>query len=163
MKIRNTIFLMASALVLGLASCSVEGPVTGPDTDVQKVPELSEEAIGGELLVRFDPRVSDILDKAGLTRTGINSPMTRSGVLTVDEILDLVDGYQIERVFPVDLRTEDKARKEGLHLWYVVRFSDEHPVEKVAADLAKLGEVSKVEYNRTLKRATEKKAVPLTR
>ncbi len=162
MKIRNTIFLMASALVLGLASCSVEGPVTGPDTDVQKVPELSEEAIGGELLVRFDPRVSDILDKAGLTRTGINSPMTRSGVLTVDEILDLVDGYQIERVFPVDLRTEDKARKEGLHLWYVVRFSDEHPVEKVAADLAKLGEVSKVEYNRTLKRATEKKAVPLT-
>ena len=154
---------MASALVLGLASCSVEGPVTGPDTDVQKVPELSEEAIGGELLVRFDPRVSDILDKAGLTRTGINSPMTRSGVLTVDEILDLVDGYQIERVFPVDLRTEDKARKEGLHLWYVVRFSDEHPVEKVAADLAKLGEVSKVEYNRTLKRATEKKAVPLTR
>ena len=163
MKIRNTIFLMASVLVLGLASCSVEGPVTGPDTDVQKVPELSEEAIGGELLVRFDPRVSDILDKAGLTRTGINSPMTRSGVLTVDEILDLVDGYQIERVFPVDLRTEDKARKEGLHLWYVVRFSDEHPVEKVAADLAKLGEVSKVEYNRTLKRATEKKAVPLTR
>ena len=162
MKIRNTIFLMTSALVLGLASCSVEGPVTGPDTDVQKVPELSEEAIGGELLVRFDPRVSDILDKAGLTRTGINSPMTRSGVLTVDEILDLVDGYQIERVFPVDLRTEDKARKEGLHLWYVVRFSDEHPVEKVAADLAKLGEVSKVEYNRTLKRATEKKAVPLT-
>ena len=137
--------------------------MTGPDTDVQKVPELSEEAIGGELLVRFDPRVSDILDKAGLTRTGINSPMTRSGVLTVDEILDLVDGYQIERVFPVDLRTEDKARKEGLHLWYVVRFSDEHPVEKVAADLAKLGEVSKVEYNRTLKRATEKKAVPLTR
>ena len=33
---------------------------------------------------------------------------------------------------------------------------------EVAADLAKLGEVSRIEYNRTLKRATEKKAVPLT-
>ena len=163
MNIRKSIYVMASVLIAGLTACSVDVPVTGPDTDDQKMPEMAEDVVGGELLVRFDPRVSDILDKAGLTRSGINSPMTRSGVLSVDEILDLVDGYQIERVFPVDLRTEDKARKEGLHLWYVVRFSNEHPVDEVAADLAKLGEVSKVEYNRTLKRATEKKAVPLTK
>ena len=163
MNIRKSIYVMASVLIAGLTACSVDGPVTGPDTDDQKMPEMAEDVVGGELLVRFDPRVSDILDKAGLTRSGINSPMTRSGVLSVDEILDLVDGYQIERVFPVDLRTEDKARKEGLHLWYVVRFSNEHSVAEVAADLAKLGEVSKVEYNRTLKRATEKKAVPLTK
>ncbi len=77
-------------------------------------------------------------------------------------ILGLVDGYEIERVFPVDVRTEDKAREEGLHLWYVVRFSEDCSVEKVAADLAKLGEVDRVEFNRTLKRASEKKAVPLT-
>ena len=161
MNIRKTICFMASALVMGLTACSVDGPVTGPDAG-DKTPQISEDVVQGELLVRFDPRVSEILDKAGLTRSGINSPMTRSGVLSVDEILDLVDGYQIERVFPVDLRTEDKARKEGLHLWYVVRFSDEHPVEQVAANLSKLGEVSRVEYNRTLKRATEKKATPLT-
>ena len=163
MNIRKSIYVMASVLIAGLTACSVDGPVTGPDTDDQKMPQMAEDVVGGELLVRFDPRVSEILDKAGLTRSGINSPMTRSGVLSVDEILDLVDGYQIERVFPVDLRTEDKARKEGLHLWYVVRFSNEHSVAEVAADLAKLGEVSKVEYNRTLKRATEKKAVPLTK
>lgn len=162
MNIRKSIYVMASVLIAGLAACSVEGPVTGPETEDQKMPELSEDVVGGELLVRFDPRVSEILDKAGLTRSGINSPMKRSGVLSVDEILDLVDGYQIERVFPVDMRTEDKARKEGLHLWYVVRFSDRHSVAEVAEDLAKLGEVSKVEYNRTLKRATEKKATPLT-
>lgn len=162
MKIRNSIYVIVSVLVAGLTACTAESPVTGPDADVQKVPELSADVVGGELLVRFDSRVSEILDKAGLTRSGINSPMTRSGVLSVDEILDLVDGYQIERVFPVDMRTEDRARKEDLHLWYVVRFSDEHPVEEVAANLSKLGEVSRVEYNRTLKRATEKKAVPLT-
>ena len=162
MNIRKSIYVMASVLIAGLTACSVDGPVTGPDTDDQKMPEMAEDVVGGELLVRFDPRVSEILDKTGLTRSVINSPMTRSGILSVDEILDLVDGYQIERVFPVDLRTEDKARKEGLHLWYVVRFSNEHSVAEVAADLAKLGEVSKVEYNRTLKRATEKKAIPLT-
>lgn len=152
---------MASALVMGLTACSVDGPVTGPDAG-DKTPQISEDVVQGELLVRFDARVSDILDKAGLTRSGASSPRTRSGVLSVDEILELVDGYEIERVFPVDVRTEDKARKEGLHLWYIVRFSDEHPVEQVAANLSKLGEVSRVEYNRTLKRATEKKAVPLT-
>ena len=160
MTIRSIKYVLAAVLFAGLTACSVEGPDAGDP--VEKVPEVSQDALAGELLVRFDPRVSDILDKAGLTRSGMSAPMTRSGVLSVDEILDLVEGYQIERVFPVDLRTEDKARKEGLHLWYVVRFSENHPVEKVAADLAKLGEVSKVEYNRTLKRATEKKAVPLT-
>ena len=151
---------MAAALLAGLSACSVEEPVTGGTNEPVKVAPVGEDVVAGELLVRFDPSVSKILDEAGLiTKSGAAD---RSGILTVDEILDLVDGYQIERVFPVDLRTEDKARKEGLHLWYVVRFSDEHPVEKVAADLANLGEVSKVEYNRTLKRATEKKAVPLT-
>ena len=161
MTIRKSIIL-AAVLLAGLASCSVEEPATGTDTEVQKTPQLTEDVVQGQLLVRFDPRVSDILDKAGVTKSGPMMPMTRSGVLSVDEILDLVDGYQIERVFPVDVRSEAKARKEGLHLWYVVRFGEEHPVDKVAADLSMLGEVSRVEYNRTLKRASDDKPVPLT-
>lgn len=157
---RFSIVLAAFSLML-LSSCSVN---EGNDIvkDEYAAPEMSADVVGGQLLVRFDERVSDILDKAGVTKSGPAAPMTRSGVLSVDEILDLVDGYSIERVFPVDSRTEDKARHEGLHLWYVVRFSDEYSVSEVAADLAKLGEVSRVEYNRTLKRATEEKAVPLT-
>lgn len=161
MTIRKKIFIWTSVLI-GLAACSVEQPQNGSAPEEPKVPQEVAGALEGQLLVRFDERVSDILDKAGVTKSGPSAPMTRSGVLTVDEILDLVDGYQIERVFPVDSRTEDKARKDGLHLWYVVRFSDKHSVEKVAADLSQLGEVSRVEYNRTLKRATDKKAVPLT-
>jgi subtilisin family serine protease len=161
MTIRKTIFIWISVLV-GLTACSVEQPQSGNAPEEPKAPQEVTDALEGQLLVRFDERVSDILDKAGVTKSGPSSPMTRSGVLTVDEILDLVDGYQIERVFPVDVRTEDKARKDGLHLWYVVRFSDKHSVEKVAADLSMLGEVSRVEYNRLLKRSTERKAVPLT-
>lgn len=155
-------FLM-SALVLGLAACSVDGPGVSAEIPAEnKTPQMSEDVVSGELLVRFDAHVSAVLEKAGLTKSGINAPATRSGVLSVDEILSLVDGYEIERVFPVDPSTEDKAREAGLHLWYVVRFSQDAPVDKVAADLAKLGEVSRVAYNRTLKRASEKKAMPLT-
>ena len=153
---------MAAVLLSGLSACSVDGPETGALTEDKTTPQLTEDVVQGQLLVRFDARVSDILEKAGVTKSGPMMPMTRSGILSVDEILDLVEGYQIERVFPVDFRSEEKARKEGLHLWYVVRFSDEYPVDKVAADLSKLGEVSRVEYNRTLKRASDDKPTPLT-
>jgi subtilisin family serine protease len=155
------IILMAVALIAGLASCDVKEPLAGEPELHDKVSPVSTDAVAGELLVRFDEGVSEILDAAGLITKSGEAPARRSGILTVDEILDLVDGYQIERVFPVDRRSESKAREEGLHLWYVVRFSDKHSVEEVAADLARLGEVSRVEYNRTLKRSTEGRAVPL--
>lgn len=162
MTIRKTIYVYAAILMTGLASCSVDNQQSVASPDDSKLPQMSEDVVDGQLLVRFDPRVSEVLDKAGLTKSGPAMPMKRSGILSVDEILSLVDGYQIERVFPVDVRSEDKAREEGLHLWYVVRFGEEHSVDKVAADLSRLGEVSRVEYNRTLKRASDAKPVPLT-
>ena len=162
MAIRNIIYAMAAVLLTGLSACSVDVPETGALAEDKNTPQLTEDVVQGQLLVRFDARVSDILEKAGVTKSGPMMPMTRSGILSVDEILDLVEGYQIERVFPVDVRSEEKARKEGLHLWYVVRFSEEYPVDKVAADFSKLGEVSRVEYNRTLKKASDDKPTPLT-
>ena len=162
MAIRNIIYAMAAVLLTGLSACSVDVPETGALAEDKNTPQLTEDVVQGQLLVRFDARVSDILEKAGVTKSGPMMPMTRSGILSVDEILDLVEGYQIERVFPVDVRSEEKARKEGLHLWYEVRFSEEYPVDKVAADLSKLGEVSRVEYNRTLKKASDDKPTPLT-
>ena len=82
--------LSASVLAAMSVSCSVEGPQEMlPE---QKVPQVTADVLEGQLLVRFDARVSDILDKAGLTKSGPMAPMTRSGVLSVDEILDLVDG-----------------------------------------------------------------------
>ena len=161
MNIRARIYFVATALVMGLASCAIDAPVEmpQPETGYQTAPA---DAVPGQLLVRFDPSVAEVLDEAGLTKSGPAMPMTKSGVLTVDQILDLVEGYQIERVFPVDPRSEQKARMEGLHLWYVVKFSEDYPVEKVASDLSKLGEVSRVEFNRTLKKASDKNATPLT-
>ncbi len=162
MKNRYITIFSIIALVAGLSSCDVKEPLTVGVDQSQKVSPVVEGVLSGELLVRFDESVSEVLDRAGLITKSGEMPASRSGVLTVDEILDLVDGYQIERVFPVDKRSEAKMREEGLHLWYVVRFSDEHPVEKVASDLAKLGEVSRVEFNRTLKRASDTKVMPLT-
>lgn len=160
---KRILYMTAVLLLTGLSACSVEEPRVSEGSDVAKMPQMSADAVAGQLLVRFDAGVSEVLDKAGLTKSGPSMPMTRSGVLSVDEILSLVEGCSIERVFPVDSRTETKAREEGLHLWYVVRFDEKISVEDMAARLSALGEVSKVEYNRTLKRASDAKAVPLSR
>ena len=161
MNIRARIYFIAAALVMGFASCAIDAPVEMPESGSQ-TQVAPADAVPGQLIVCFDARVAEVLEQAGLTKSGPAMPMTKSGILSVDQILDLVEGYQIERVFPVDPRSEEKARMQGLHLWYVVKFSEEYPVEKVAADLSKLGEVSRVEFNRTLKRASDKKATPLT-
>ena len=161
MNIRAKIYFVAAALVMGFASCAIDAPVEMPNTE-SEAQAAPTDAVPGQLLVRFDASVAEVLEQAGLTKSGPSMPMTKSGVLSVDQILDLVDGYEIERVFPVDPRSEEKSRKEGLHLWYVVKFGEDYSVAKVASDLSKLGEVSRVEFNRTLKRSSEKKATPLT-
>lgn len=160
MKTRNIISVLFLAAVF--AACSVEErnpSVSAPSQSSQL--QNAKDALPGQLFVKFDASVSKILEQAGVTKSGIGAPATRSGVLTVDEVLDLVEGYELERVFPVDERTEETARHEGLHLWYIVRFSEEHSVEQVAQKLSVLGEVNRVEYNRTLKRANNSKPVQI--
>lgn len=148
-----------SALV-GVACTMQEGPAA--QNEPQDVLLRSEDVVPGELLVCFDASVREVIENAGLVKSGMGAPATRSGIPSVDEILSLVDGYEIERVFPYDAKNEARTRECGLHLWYVVRFAEEQNVEQVAAKLSRLGEVSRVGYNRTLKRASEEKALPLT-
>ena len=164
MKTFKNIFI-TTALILsaGLVSCTMNNiePIPGGHND--NLPEYNPNAVDGELLVKFSPSVVKILQKAGVTKSGdLSAPLTRSGVLSIDEILDLVDGYELERVFPVDPRTEDKAISAGFDRWYVVRFGKEHSVQDVAARMSKLGEVNSVQYNVQLHRANHKKAIPLT-
>lgn len=159
---QNKIYVIVSALLM-LVACAEEIVDTSAAPDAGVQPECGPDVVPGQLLVRFDPRVSEMLDAACLTRSGASVAASRSGIPDVDEVLALVDGYEIERVFPVNARTETKARKEGLHLWYVVRFSEESSVKDVAERLSRLGEVRRVEYNRTLKRASDRKARPLSK
>ncbi|MBO5806521.1 MAG: S8 family serine peptidase [Tidjanibacter sp.] len=116
------------------------------------IPTPESTYVEGELMVKFTPEVEELL--------ATRSDLTRSGIPTVDEVLTAVGGYQLERVFPVDSKREQLTRDNGLHLWYVVRFKGES-ADEVAAKLAKLGEVQRVDLNRTIKRAYNGKATPL--
>lgn len=125
-----------------------------------QLPVFGEDVVRGEVLVRFDESVAGILDNAGLTKSGPANALASCAIPSVEEVLAIAGKYQIERVFPVDSRTEETSRKEGLHLWYRVCFDENAPMERIFAELSRLGEVSAVNCNRRLKKAYSGKSVP---
>lgn len=153
MKFLNIIFV--SAVMVAAASCAKVSPVT--DAPAATSPEETVPAyMPGEVVLKFDESLGDLLDEAGLA----DAPATRSGVSTVDEILDIIDGYRLERVFPVNKATEEASRAAGLHLWYVVHFSEDENVEDVVKKLSALGEVQSAAPVRTIKKAYDGKVIP---
>ena len=150
---KSNILLFLGAMFL-FASCVNEG-----NTEIVQTPSADESYASGEILVKFSPEVASILEDAGVVR----SEVTRSGVGSIDELLDLVGGFEISRVFPVDPRNEERTVRDGLNCWYVVRFNGDYTAEEVSRRFSQLGEVQKVDVNRTIKRANTRKAMPLTK
>ena len=122
-------------------------------------PSQEEAYAAGEVLVKFTPEVAAMLEEAGVVR----STVSRSGVSSVDELLDLVGGFEISRVFPIDPRHEDRTVRDGLNLWYIVRYGNDFSAEEVSRRFSQLGEVQKVDINRTIKRASTRKAQPISK
>lgn len=149
---------MALATVLSLSSCLNElggEEQLRPDESGDSVVNEAFEYVEGELFVKFSPEVESMLGQIG------RSGATRSGVPSVDEVLNIVDGYHIERVFPVDSRNEERTRKSGLHLWYIVKFKGEKASE-VAKKFSRLGEVQNVGLNYTISRNYSGKSTPVS-
>lgn len=99
--------------------------------------------------MKFSPEMTDILDDI----VAENAVATRSGIPSTDEVLSILGAYSLQRVFPVDARTEKKTREAGLHLWYRVRFDKNMDIDAAVTRLAALGEVSKIQKNPVIKRA----------
>ena len=153
MNMYSRIIAFLFCLSLALTSC-VKEPMM---TEV-KTPSQNEAYSAGEVLVKFTPEVAAILEEAGVVRSAV----TRSGVNSVDAVLDLVGGFEISRVFPRDDRHEERTVRDGLNLWYIVRYSSDYSAEEVSRRFSQLGEVQKVDLNRTIKRANTRKAQPLS-
>lgn len=139
-------FLIAWCLI-ALAACAKEPPVANVPADAV------EDVAGGDLLIKFSAEMTDILDRLP------SGPGTRSGIPSADEVLEILGAYSLERVFPVDPRNEDRARDAGMHLWYLVKFPDGIDLMAAKSELSKLGEISKVQYNRVLHRVPVSKPV----
>lgn len=97
--------------------------------------------------------MTEILDRTLKVATRSGGAATRSGIPSTDEVLDILGAYHFERIFPVDVKNEERTRSAGLHLWYRVKFDENTDLKEAASRLAKLGEISKVQANGHIKRA----------
>lgn len=157
------IFLYTSLLAAFFAvSCSdneMADAVATPSTD--NVVTVPDGAIAGEVFVKFAPEMTEILDDLPVSRAA-GALKTRSGIPSTDEVLDILNAYKFERVFPIDSNTEDVAREANMHLWYQVSFDKGVDLKAAVERLSKLGEVSKVQCNRKIYRLGSRKATDAT-
>ena len=155
-------FFYIALVALALTGCS-DSLSTLDSSEGKADITIPADAEAGELLIKFSPEMSDILDQAQKSQTRAGKA-TRSGIPSTDEVLDILGSYSFERVFPVDANTEARTREAGLHLWYTVKFSKGTDLKVAAERLKQLGEISKVQTNGRIKRAynTDSKRIYLS-
>lgn len=155
-------FFYIAMVALALTGCSDSLSTIGSSDGNSEI-TIPADAEAGELLIKFSPEMSDILDQAQLSKTR-SGKATRSGIPSADEVLDILGSYSFERVFPVDANTEARTREAGLHLWYTVKFNKGTDLKAAAERLKQLGEISKVQTNGRIKRAynTDSKRIYLS-
>ena len=155
-------FFYIAMVALALTGCS-DSLSTIDSSEGKADITIPSDAEAGELLIKFAPEVSSILDQAQMSKTR-SGMATRSGIPSTDEVLDILGSYSFERVFPVDANTEARTREAGLHLWYTVKFDKSTDLKAAAERLKQLGEVTKVQTNGRIKRAynTDSKRIYLS-
>ena len=155
-------FFYIAMVALALTGCSDSLSTIGSSDGNSEI-TIPADAEAGELLIKFSPEMSDILDQAQLSKPRAGK-VTRSGIPSTDEVLDILGSYSFERVFPVDANTEARTREAGLHLWYTVKFDKSTDLKAAAERLKQLGEVTKVQTNGRIKRAynTDSKRIYLS-
>ena len=155
-------FFYIAMVALALTGCS-DSLSTIDSSEGKADITIPSDAEAGELLIKFAPEMSSILDQAQMSKTR-SGMATRSGIPSTDEVLDILGSYSFERVFPVDANTEARTREAGLHLWYTVKFDKSTDLKAAAERLEQLGEVTKVQTNGRIKRAynTDSKRIYLS-
>ena len=157
------IFIYASMLVAMFAVSCTDSEIIVPAPELPSEGEVvvPDGSVEGEVLVKFAPEMTEILDKLPATRAA-GSLKTRSGIPSTDEVLDILNAYKFERVFPIDKNTEARAREAQMHLWYQVSFDKDVNLKEALERISRLGEVSKVQCNRKIYRANSRKAAAVT-
>ena len=155
-------FFYIAMVALALTGCS-DSLSTIDSSEGKADITIPSDAEAGELLIKFAPEMSSILDQAQMSTTR-SGKATRSGIPSTDEVLDILGSYSFERVFPVEANTEARTREAGLHLWYTVKFDKSTDLKAAAERLKQLGEVTKVQTNGRIKRAynTDSKRIYLS-
>lgn len=64
---------------------------TGTNTEIY----IPADAQPGELIIKFKPEMEEILDQTMTRASRSGAAMTRSGIPSTDEVLDILGGYHL--------------------------------------------------------------------
>ena len=159
-----SLLLLSAALALGSCTKDATEQATGPEPEAKAASKLvfsSENAVRGELLVCFGEEAVAGIESSVMQVTRSGGVATRSGIADFDAVLGSIGVKALQRLFPVDERNEERTRAAGLHRWYVVEFDADADLDKAALDMARIAEVSKVEFNQQLMHVHEGRVIPL--
>lgn len=127
MSRRINILISAVIAAVAISSCAIEEEIE--TVDVAPLPSPDMEFESGVMYVKFTD------DFIGLVEDDLakGSLVTKSDDLNI--ALSSLNIQHLERVFPHAGEFEGRTRREGLHRWYKVTFSDEMPVTKTSGEL----------------------------
>lgn len=146
--------LLAAALCAACADDLTEQVVVAPQDVSSKIVSTSDNAAEGDLLIYFEEEATSRVE-SGVSR----SASTRTGIDKLDEVLTMVGVERVERLFPVDVRHEERTREAGLHRWYVVHFDKSFNLDEAAKAMAEVAEVQRVQFNGYIRSIAEPSVV----
>ena len=88
---RRYIYILAMVAIA--TACVKEPRVELPQGDDQPTIIIPEDANAGEVIIKFNPAMEDIIEQT-MTRSGGNA--TRSGIPSTDEVLEILGAYSFE-------------------------------------------------------------------
>ncbi len=160
----NKFLILASVL---LAACTTDPLQESPDatggpeaTTAVKICNTSDDAVRGTLIAKFSDEAIPALEQAAAKYTVTRAAMTRSGIETVDEVLDQLRVTSLKRVFADAGEHEARTRAAGLHRWYVLHFDEDQNLDEAAERLAGMAEISTIQFSAKRQMAFDGKAYP---
>lgn len=127
-----------------VASCTKDPQMSDCGTDPSqsdvKIVFDAEDAVEGQLIVKFRPSVADSL------ATALKASPTRSEFVSVDELLATKGVERITPLFGSDPRFEERHRAFGLHQWYVITFDAALPLRQMVRSLSEDSRMEVIEY-----------------
>lgn len=161
------VILSITALLVLFAGCTKD-PITEPagsDPEggvAKKIINSPTDAVPGQLIVYFDDRAVETLEKSAAAAAVTRSAATRSGIAGVDHVLSGLDASSLRRVFPCNPKSEERTRAAGLHKWYVVNFNADADLRQAAGALAAAAEVNRIQFSTRMRKASDCRTTPLS-
>ncbi len=127
-------------LALAIAvSCSKEMEIQEENPEVAPQEEKDQTYVPGVSVVKLSE------DLLSLVESDLDQGKIATRSMGLNQALDELGINSIKRLFPDAGEYEPRTRKEGLHRWYVIEYSQNVPLTRAAAELGSVPGVELVE------------------